>query len=129
MVRERIEILSFGGVGTPDANLANGVQTVPRKRRPRARGEIFITSESQIYLSNTGSPDLIQTVEPECDPIYENTSANESVDGTTQKSDIYENLRPPPGLSVCSVRFKMTEGVGTELQQVAAFFDGKITSI
>lgn len=128
MVRERVEILSFGGVGTPDANLANGMQTVPRKRRPRARGEIFITSESKIYLTDPGSPELIKSTEETCDPIYENTSANGSVTGAAddnQRPEIYENLRPPPGLSVCSVRFKMTDGAKNEFQQVAAFFDGK----
>lgn len=124
MIRDYIDILAFGGASTSDANQANGMQTVPRKRRPRARGEIFITSESKIYLNEASGTEKKQLTDPECDPIYENTS-NDCEVKHCQSNEIYENLKPGYKLNVCTVRLKMYVGDTNEVQQVAAFFDGK----
>ncbi|XP_053687794.1 rho guanine nucleotide exchange factor 5-like [Sabethes cyaneus] len=47
--------------------------TVPRKRRPRPAGEVFITSSSQLYLVDSRELSKKQTV-PEEEPYYENTT-------------------------------------------------------
>lgn len=50
--------------------------TTPRKRRPRAVGEVFITSESCVYLNDSSAiiPET-STIENSHEPVYENAGA------------------------------------------------------
>lgn len=46
--------------------------TTPRKRRPRAVGEVSISSASSVYLCEIVDPNNIQPLTGICEPIYEN---------------------------------------------------------
>lgn len=112
MVANHVEIMSFGG---PE-NGGGGLQTVPRKRRPRARGEVYVTSCSHIYLND--APTSEQPTPMTQDPIYENTANG---------SEVYQNLighNKIDTVDVYQVRVNVLESDRVEIQQVAAFIDG-----
>uniref|UniRef100_A0A1L8DM52 Putative guanine nucleotide exchange factor tim n=1 Tax=Nyssomyia neivai TaxID=330878 RepID=A0A1L8DM52_9DIPT len=79
------------------------VTTVPRKRSPRAAGEVLISSQSIVYLTHKNEPlaDAILT-----EPLYENVAS--PVKGTET-------------LCICRTMFP-TSGE-CELQQIAVFVD------
>lgn len=47
--------------------------TTPRKRRPRAVGEVYISSSSSVYLSEIVDPIHAEPLTGICEPIYENS--------------------------------------------------------
>lgn len=63
--------------------LPPNTSTVPRKRRPRAVGEVFISSSSQLYLVDRheqGLNGLVPVPKGAIEePFYENTAPDESV--------------------------------------------------
>lgn len=77
--------------------------TVPRKRRPRAVGEVFISSSSRLYLVDRHGQAASGTSSAIEEPFYENTAPDESV-----ASDASGPLVDPKGrvlyLSVVRVR-------------------------
>lgn len=63
--------------------------TVPRKRRPRAVGEVYITSQSSIFLSDEVSNQFENFDE---DPVYENTICCPVVPPRTK--DKHRHIKP-----------------------------------
>lgn len=56
--------------------VTSNCSTTPRKRRPRAVGEVFITSESCVYLVNdSATTSETVTTENIHEPFYENAAA------------------------------------------------------
>lgn len=112
------EIMSLSG--------ANGsIQTMPRRRRPRARGEVYVTSNSKIYLSEPpveASNAITATPTSLSDPIYQNTE-HEKQNCIT--NEVYQNIQSNT-VDVYRVRVNVLESDKVEIQQVAAFIDGII---
>lgn len=52
--------------------MASMFATTPRKRRPRAVGEVCISSASSVYLCEIVDPINTELVAEICEPIYEN---------------------------------------------------------
>lgn len=59
--------------------MASMFSTTPRKRRPRAVGEVYISSASNVYLCEIVDPINAQPLAGICEPIYENTEAAPTV--------------------------------------------------
>lgn len=87
--------------------------TVPRKRRPRAVGEVFISSSSRLYLVDRheqSSSSTSSSAHPASsdEPFYENTATEGSVTGSELSSSLSAPLVDPKGrvlyLSVVRVR-------------------------
>lgn len=132
MVQKTIEIMSFGA--TPMIAPAAPVNTVPRKRRPRAAGEVFITSHSNVYFVDPKAVSLAAETKiiEESDPIYQNTVTDEKLIGnqTNQRGSLNyvknESKKVQKRHSFCSVRVSTcTSDTKIETQQVSAFI-GKI---
>lgn len=49
--------------------------TVPRKRRPRAIGEVFISSKSSVYLIDPNESIPADRILEEPEPFYQNTNS------------------------------------------------------
>lgn len=136
MVQKTIEIMSFGAA--PMIAPAGPVHTVPRKRRPRAAGEVFITSHSNVYFVDPKDvslqPESTATLSPVSDPIYQNTVVDEIVERnkTSQRKNLNlgkngrEKVRKRD--SFCSVRVSTCTSDTSETQQVSAFI-GKMIVI
>lgn len=59
--------------------------TVPRKRRPRAIGEVFISSQSAVYLTDPKEPRQIEPILDESEPFYQNTNSLKTPKSPTQQ--------------------------------------------
>lgn len=59
--------------------------TVPRKRRPRAIGEVFISSQSAVYLTDPTAPKHSEPILEELEPLYENTESIKQSKSPTQQ--------------------------------------------
>lgn len=132
MVQKTIEIMSFGAA--PMIAPAGPVHTVPRKRRPRAAGEVFITSHSNVYFVDPKDVSLLPpestttNKEPVSDPIYQNTVDEiETAKSQRSKVNLEKNGREKvrKRYSFCSVRVSTCTSETSETQQVSAFI-GKI---
>lgn len=122
MVQKTIEIMSFGAL--PMMAPPGPVHTVPRKRRPRAAGEVFITSHSNVYFVDPKDVSVPETIVSQVDPIYENTVNEVKL---CQRKDLICNgkeKKVQKRNSFCSVRVSMSD-CENETQQVSAFI-GKI---
>uniref|UniRef100_A0A336MZU7 CSON011407 protein n=1 Tax=Culicoides sonorensis TaxID=179676 RepID=A0A336MZU7_CULSO len=129
MVQKTIEIMSFGA--TPLLAPSGSVHTVPRKRRPRAAGEVFITSHSNLYFVDPKSVIHTNENEPVHDPIYQNlVNGNEELNKNQRNSSNLDvkkvkSKEIKKRESFCSVRIRNCEinEEKTETQQVSAFID------
>lgn len=59
--------------------------TVPRKRRPRAIGEVFISSQSAVYLTDPKEPKQSEPITEESEPFYQNTESLEKPKSPTHQ--------------------------------------------
>lgn len=59
--------------------------TVPRKRRPRAIGEVFISSQSTVYLTDPTEPIRTEPILEEVEPFYQNTESIKTTASPTQQ--------------------------------------------
>lgn len=59
--------------------------TVPRKRRPRAIGEVFITSQSAVYLTDPKEPVHSEPIFEESEPLYQNTESTKPTKSPTEQ--------------------------------------------
>lgn len=59
--------------------------TVPRKRRPRAIGEVFISSQSAVYLTDPKEPKHSAPILEESEPFYQNTESIRTTKSPTEQ--------------------------------------------
>lgn len=68
--------------------------TVPRKRRPRAIGEVFISSQSAVYLTDPNEPKHSESIPEELEPVYQNTDSIKTSISPTQQLLLLANFNP-----------------------------------
>lgn len=95
--------------------------TVPRKRRPRAIGEVFISSQSAVYLTDPSAPKHRERIVEESEPLYQNT---ESV--TATKSSPTEQLFNSCRISEQQDIDESSTEPQTETQRVSVFIGENI---
>lgn len=66
--------------------------TVPRKRRPRAIGEVFISSQSAVYLTDPKEPKHSEPIFEESEPLYQNTESITTSNSPTQQQLLLANF-------------------------------------
>lgn len=101
--------------------------TVPRKRRPRAIGEVFISSQSAVYLTDPTAPKQLSgdAIVEEPEPLYQNTESVKTIKSPTEQ--LLANFNSCRTSEHFNIDESSTEP-HTETQRVSVFIGERINS-